>query len=339
MWLHRGDIFIGPEVPIETLLGIGFGALAIALPVTVVISWLIGRWITAQAILPLTTVTKELRRFAHGDFVPSVLETRDNSELGELVSAFNGAAAQVVAAFSERERTEQRLRLFLGEAGHEMRTPLTVVSAYLEVLENSASPDVVVAPGTLRALRGETARLRALVERVMALARMEGSDRGSTELLDVVEIAHDAVAHVTAVQPHAEVRVRAGRADVIVRADRWELEEAIRNLVDNAVRYGGETPVDVMIDVERDRVVVRVRDRGAGIAEGEREHLFRHFFRGERAAGTSGSGLGLAIVARAAERLGGEVALERSAPASTVFRFAIPVYQPSESGAAGFSVV
>ncbi len=339
IWTHRGDIFVGPEVPIENLLAIGFTALGIALPITLAISWAIGRWITAQAMLPLTTVTKELRRFADGDFVPSVLETRDHSELGELVSAFNGAAAQVVAAFSERERTEQRLRLFLGEAGHEMRTPLTVISAYLEVLERSGTPEVTVAPATLRAMRDETARLRALVERVMALARMEGSDRGRAELVDVVEIAHDAVAHVTAVQTQGQVRVRPGRADVIVLADRWELEEAIRNLVDNAVRYGDGAPVDVTIDLERDRVALRVRDRGRGIAESEREHLFRHFFRGERAAGTTGSGLGLAIVARAAERLGGEVALERAEPRRTVFRLLIPAYQPAAADGPTVSVV
>jgi two-component system, OmpR family, sensor kinase len=327
IWLHRGDVFIGPEIPIEGLLGIGLGALGIALALTAVISWTIGRWITQQAILPLTTVTKELRRFAAGDFVPSVLETRDDSELGELVEAYNGAAAQVVAAFSERERTEQHLRLFLGEAGHEMRTPITVISAYLEVLDKSGPDDVSIPPQTLQTLRSETRRLRELVERVMSLARMEGSDRGRTELVDVVEIAREAIAHVTAAH-RGDVRLIAGADDVVVRAEPWTLQEAIGNLVDNAVRYGGGTPVEVSVGLEDDAVVVRVRDRGPGVSEADRAQLFRHFFRGEQSAGTSGSGLGLAIVARAAARLGGEVALDDTAPRRTTFRLTIPAYQP-----------
>jgi signal transduction histidine kinase len=330
VWLHQGDVIIGPAIPVEGVLGIGLVTLGIGIAIAVAISWSVGRWITAQAIVPLTTVTKELRRFADGDFLPSVLETRDQSELGELVDAFNGAASQVVAAFSERERTEQHLRLFLGEAGHEMRTPLTVISAYLEVLDKSGAGDVSIPPETLQTLRGQTRRLRELVERVMALARMEGSNRARAELVDTVEIARDAIAHVTSAQP-GDVRLTSAPEDAVVLAEPWELQEAIGNLVDNAIRYGDAAPVDVSVDLEGEDVVVRVRDRGPGVSDADREQLFRHFFRGEQATGKPGSGLGLAIVARAAARLGGNVVLEDGAPQHTVFRLTIPAYQPLSS--------
>ncbi len=327
--LHQGAIFIGPSIRIETLLGIGFTALGISLAITIIVAWAIGHWITRQAIVPLTAVTEELRRFAHGDFVPSRLETRDESELGDLVDAFNAAAAQVVAAFSERERTEEHLRLFLGEAGHEMRTPLTVISAYLEVLDNGAPDGATLSAETLRTLRTETRRLRALVERVMSLARMESSDRSRSELLDVTEMAEDAIAHVTSAQG-GDVRLTSAVADVVVLAEPWALQEAIENLVDNAVRYGGGTPVDVAIAEDGDDIVVRVTDRGPGVNDADRAQLFRHFFRGEQAAGKAGSGLGLAIVARAAARLGGDVALESSAPRRTIFRLTVPRYNSHE---------
>jgi signal transduction histidine kinase len=323
--LHQGVVIIGPSVRIETLLNIGLTTLAISLAVTIIVAWAIGQWITRQAITPLTAVTHELRRFADGDFVPSRLETGDESEIGDLVDAYNGAAAQVSAAFSERERTEEHLRLFLGEAGHEMRTPLTVISAYLEVLDNGAAGGATIAPETLKTLRTETRRLRALVERVMSLARMESSDRSRSELLDVTEMAEDAIAHVKSAQG-GTVALTSSVADVVVLAEPWALQEAIENLVDNAVRYGGGTPVDVSITEDADDIVVRVTDRGPGIDDAERAQLFQHFFRGEQAAGKSGSGLGLAIVARAASRLGGSVELESSVPARTVFRLTIPRY-------------
>jgi signal transduction histidine kinase len=324
--LHEGEVIIGPVIRIENLLEIGATALVISLAITIMVAWAIGHWITRQAIVPLTAVTEELRRFGAGDFVPSTLETRDESELGELVDAFNGAAAQVMAAFSERERTEQHLRLFLGEAGHEMRTPLTVISAYLDVLGNAGPNGAVVSPETLQTLQAETRRLRALVERVMSLARMEGSDRSRSELLDVAEVAGDAVAHVTSVLG-GDVRLTSTADDVVVLAEPWTLQEAIGNLVDNAVRYGAGTPVDVSIAEEDDHVVVRVIDGGPGVSDADREQLFSHFFRGEQAAGKTGSGLGLAIVARAAARLGGAVALESSAPRRTVFRLTVPRYR------------
>lgn|GEM_PF-828082 len=323
--LHQGVVIVGPTIRIENLLEIGATTLAIALAITIGVAWAIGQWITRQAIVPLTAVTQELRRFAAGDFVPSKLETRDESELGELVDAYNAAAVQVVAAFSERERTEQHLRLFLGEAGHEMRTPLTVISAYLEVLDKGGHDGVTLSPEMLQTLRTETRRLRSLVERVMSLARMEGSDRSRSELLDVTEVAQEAIAHVTTAQG-GDVRLTSTAADVVVLAEPWALQEAIGNLVDNAVRYGRGTPVDVAIAQEDDDIVVRVSDHGPGVSESDRAQLFRHFFRGEQAAGNAGSGLGLAIVSRAAARLGGDVALESSAPQRTVFRLTIPRY-------------
>lgn len=324
VFLHRGDVFIGPATPFNHLLGVATIALVGGLLAAVVVSLAVGWWITKQALEPLTTVTSELERFASGDFQPSRLDTTDQTEFGDLVAAYNGAAAQVVAAFSERERTEQHLRLFLGEAGHEMRTPLTVISAHLEMLDTDETPNEL-RPATLRTLRAETRRLRELVERVMALARMEGGSREGAEIVDVADVAHEAVAHVIAVQP-ADVRLMTASDDVIVLAQPWELQEAIGNLVDNAIRYGGGTPVEVTIDQHDGNVVIRVCDEGPGISDADRPQLFRHFFRGDRAAGTTGSGLGLAIVARAAERLGGEITLEAAQPRNTVFRLTIPAF-------------
>jgi signal transduction histidine kinase len=327
VWLHKGAVIVGPETPLARQFQIALAAFGLAVIVSLAISWAVGRWITQQALGPLTTVTHELRRFAAGDFAPSVLETNDRTELGDLIAAYNGAAAQVVAAFSERERTAQHLRLILGEAGHEMRTPLTVISAHLEVLDRGGGQDVTIPAQALQALRGETRRLRELVERVMALARMEGSDRSGAEILDVVEVARDAIAHVTSAGP-GNVRLTHPADDAVVFGQPWELQEAIGNLVDNAVRYGANTPVDVSIELVDERVVLRVSDGGPGVSEDDRAQLFRHFFRGEHAVGTTGSGLGLAIVARAATRLGGAVELERGEPGRTTFRLTIPTYRP-----------
>jgi signal transduction histidine kinase len=322
VFVHEGVIVITPAVGIESVLEIAAALLVLAGALAIVVSWSVGRWITRQAMEPLETVTGELQRFAAGDFTPILLRTTDRSELGALVTAFNGAAAQVVAAFEEREKNEQRLRLFLGEAGHEMRTPLTVLSAYLELFDRGEG-DVVVPRAQLQTLRAETKRLRTLVERVMALARLEGSDQGRPELVDVTEVAKDAIAQVTALQP-ADVRLTASADDVLVVGEPWEVREAIGNLVDNAVRYGAGTPVDVSVALAHEEVVVRVSDGGPGISENDRRQMFRHFFRGEAAIDKTGSGLGLAIVARAAERLRGSVVLEDD-PVRTVFRLTMPV--------------
>jgi signal transduction histidine kinase len=326
--LRDGVIDVAPDDSLRAafvLYAIVFGSAEI---LSILASLAIGRTIARQAVGPLRTVTSELQRFAAGDFKPSTLETLDRSELGDLVTAYNGAAAQVAAAFSERERTERHLRLFLGEAGHEMRTPMTVISAYLDLLAATVKPDAILSPDTLLSARAQMRRLRDLVERVMALARMEGSDAGGAELIDVVEVTQEAIASVTAVRG-GTVRLTHDADDVVVRAETWALQEAIGNLIDNALVYGGGTPVDVTIAIADGAIVLRVHDGGPGIGDADRVRLFQHFFRGEAAEGTRGSGLGLAIVARAAVRLGGDVVLEDAGhPGGATFRLTIPIYQP-----------
>ncbi len=325
--LHDGAIFIGADgFDIDRIVATHLGMFGIALIVTVTLSWAVGRRITEQALTPLTMVTRELRRFAAGDFTTRVVEG-ERSELGELIEAYNGAAAQVTAAFSARERTDQHLRLLLGEAGHEMRTPLTVISAYLDVLDFAQPDDAGIRERALRMVRSETRRLRELVEHVMALARLEGNEPQDAVLIDVVEVVRDAVEH-TATMRGRSVRIIASDDDVVVRGQPWEVQEAVGNLVDNALKYGGGSDVEVTIEAPRDQVLIRVSDGGPGIGPSDRERIFGHFFRGEAAAGTPGSGLGLAIVARAAERLGGEVVLEHAGPPQrTTFCLRLPVYE------------
>ena len=325
----NGDVFVAPDLRQMRALAATFGkSFLVALALTLLAAWAIGRWITAQALAPLLAIAGELRRFAAGDFTPRVVKASDRSEIGQLVEAYDGAAAQVAAAFRERERVEEHMRRFLGEAGHEIRTPLTVISGYLDVLERAGGDAPKVRELALPTMRAETRRLRALVERLMTLARLEGADRCEPEPVDVVTSARDAIAHVTAARG-GTVRLHAA-GDHVVLAEPAEIYEAIVNLVDNAVKYGGGAPADVTISGDDGGTVVRVSDRGPGIGDADRARLFERFFRGEAAHGIDGSGLGLAIVARAAERSHGTVALESSAPGATTFRLAFPPYRAPE---------
>lgn len=320
------DAFIAPDLrqvaAILTLVGWSF---PIALVLTLFAAWAIGRWIAAQAVAPLIAIAGEMRRFAAGDFTPRVLAARDRSEIGDLVTAYNGAAAQVAAAFEERARVEQHMRRFLGEAGHEMRTPLTVISGYLDVLERGGYDSPNVRLLALPTMRVETRRLRALVERLMTLARLEGDHRGHAEIVDVVVTAQDAIAETTAARG-GTVRLHAD-GDHVVFAEPTEVYEAIINLIDNALKYGAGSPVDVVIDGDENGTTVRVTDHGPGITEADRARLFERFFRGEAANGIEGSGLGLAIVARAAERSRGTVTLESHDPGWTTFRLTFPPFR------------
>jgi two-component system OmpR family sensor kinase len=323
------EIFIAPDLRvIEPAVKTYLASLAVSVVLALVLAWLLARWITAQAIAPLITVTGELRRFASGDFTQRPVTTSDRSELGELIAAYNGATAQVESAFAERMRLEEQMRRFIADAGHELRTPLTVISGFIDVLARGGDDDPEIRERALRTLKTETHRMRRLVERLMALARLERPERTNVETVDVVEIARDAAAQVGAAR-RRDVEVRAGGANALVLGDPGELHEAIGNLVDNALKYGAGSPVTVDVSGDGEHVLVAVRDHGPGIPAREQPHVFERFFRGQDVSDVEGTGLGLAIVERAAARGGGSVRLQSGPDTGTAFTLVLPAYAPA----------
>ncbi len=240
------------------------------------------------------------------------------------------ATAHVAAAFEERERAERGMRRFLADAGHELRTPLTIVTAYVDVLRKGGHEDANVRAQAFATLTSETQRMRRLVDRLVALARLEQPETTQPVVVDIGALAHDVVAAIgTARGGNVTCEVESG---TFVLADPADVHEAIGNLVDNALKYGAGTPVRVAVKHERDAVVVRVGDGGPGIAPEDREKIFERFYRGAGRPDVEGSGLGLAIAARAAKRAGGELTLERSAPGATVFTLRLPLHVPASVG-------
>ena len=322
-----GAVLIAPDLRrLSPAVHIYLASLAVSVVLAIALAWVVARWLAFQAIAPLTTVTRELRRFAGGDLTPRALTTRDRGELGELIAAYNGAAAQVSSALDERLRVEEQMRRFVADAGHELRTPLTAISGFVDVLQRGGIADQAIRERAFRTLRAETRRMRRLVERLMALARLDRPEVVAPETVDVAEIASDAVAEVVAAR-RGDVRLQcADAAGLLVTADPGDVHEAIGNLVDNAVKYGAGSVVTVDVARDGEDVLVRVHDRGPGIPTAERAHVFERFFRGDATGGVEGSGLGLAIVHRAVERSGGSVTFDCDA-GGTTFELRFPARQ------------
>jgi two-component system OmpR family sensor kinase len=290
-------------------------------------SWALGRRIAARAVQPLDAIRGELERFGRGDFSPRPVAATNSVDLDALVRAYNSAAAQVAKAFAERQRVERDMRDFLADAGHQMRTPLTVISGSLDALSGPGARDEALREITYPLMHVQAARLRRLVERVMKLAGLERDEPALAEVVDVTDVAREVIGAVTA-PAGAKAVLRGAGAFAYVWADPGEIYDAIANLVENAAKYGRGTAW-IEVTNERGTVVVRVSDDGDGIAPSDRARLFQRFFRGQNTLGVEGTGLGLAIAKRAVERADGTLILESSDHQGSTFRIAIPAFQES----------
>jgi signal transduction histidine kinase len=286
-------------------------------------AWFMGRFITGQALRPLVETTEALNRFASGDFTPREIVTSDRSEIGELVTAYNGAAAQVSAAFEERKNVELQMRQFVADAGHELRTPLTVVMGFIDVLRRRTVADPATSSRIYDTMLTESRRMRALIDKLIALARLENPQRRETAPVDVADVAERVVMAMQALQSKPRITLAAEHG-VVISGDAHELHEVIANLVENALKYAPLSPVEVKVRNESGQAIVEVIDRGPGLSEEERGRVFDRFYRGENRGDAEGSGLGLAIVKRAVERAGGEVSLESGPGLGCRFTIRLP---------------
>ena len=212
-------------------------------------------------------------------------------------------------------RKNEQHDAFLNAVTHELKTPVASIKLYLETLERREVPEAKRRE-FYRIMLDDSNRLMGTIEQVLEASGVGNrNDRGRHEvamtdvLADCVQMAQQRH-HLEADRLHVENRLPTGDL-AIVRGDAQELKSAVSNLLENAIKYSGGD-IKVTIELERltpQRVAVRVRDQGMGIAEAELKRIFGRFYRipGVISQKVKGTGLGLFIVRSVAKRHGGRV--------------------------------
>lgn len=275
-------------------------ALAIGAAVTTLLAAFLGLWTSRRLLRPLSRVAD-----AAGEIASGGLDTRmppeDDPDLARLASSFNDMADAVQA------RIEREAR-FASDVSHELRSPITALSAAIEVLDGRRDdlPD-----RSQQALDVVVTQVRRFDQMVMDLLELSRLDAGSTELhQEEVDIA-DLITRITARYGFAGVPIEIGqRVPATVLLDKLRFERVLANLLDNADKHGGG-PTRVLVEPSgRGRIALAVEDAGPGVARSERARIFERFARGSAARHRVGTGLGLALVAEHAQAHGGEAWVE-----------------------------
>jgi two-component system phosphate regulon sensor histidine kinase PhoR len=196
---------------------------------------------------------------------------------------------------------------FVANASHELRTPLAAIIGYVETLaEDDAKVDPATATRFLQTVLREARRMESLVTDLMSLSQVEAEKHDvPTEPVDLVSLVRQVAGEATALAGKDRVALSLPASPLAMPGDRAQLEQLVRNLIDNALKYGGvEEPVDVGLSGGDDGIVLTVRDHGPGIAPEHLPHLTRRFYRADpgRSRASGGTGLGLAIVKHIVER-------------------------------------
>jgi two-component system, OmpR family, sensor kinase len=318
-----------------TLAGDGsIGALIVALPLTDVRGTLarligveilvgiavlaaagaIGSWLVRLGLKPLVEIEETAARIAAGDLTERVARSDDHTEVGQLGGALNVMLARIEAAFDERRASEaalrtseERLRRFVSDASHELRTPVASVRAYAELFRRGGDRHPEDLPRLMARIESEAARMGVLVEDLLLLTRLDQGRPLEMAPVDLGALAADSVEAARTIDPDRPLTLEV-EGSVEVMGDRDRLRQVTDNLLANVRTH---TPAgagaSVTVRLAGGRAIIEVADTGPGIDPVDTEHIFERFFRSDlsRARDRGGSGLGLSIVAAIAAAHGG----------------------------------
>ncbi|TDB96743.1 HAMP domain-containing histidine kinase [Actinomadura sp. 7K534] len=288
-----------------------FGALAVA--------GLVGWVIAGRVLAPIRLVRQTADQIGESDLTRR-LAVRGNDDVAALASTFNRMLDRLESAFAAQRR-------FLDDAGHELRTPITVIRGNLELMDD----DPAEREETRALLMEELDRMNRMVNDLIMLAKADRPDFLTVGEVDLADLTVDVVAKSRGL---GDRRWRVGAvAEVRVLGDAQRLTQALMQLASNAVRHTGDgDTIEVGSAVRDGAVLLWVRDDGPGVAPPDAERIFERFVRGDReprpaggAGPGDGAGLGLAIVASIARAHDGTAHVESPPDGGARFVLTLPL--------------
>jgi signal transduction histidine kinase len=274
--------------------------LACGAPVIVAVVAAATYWLVRRSLQSVDAIRVRVAEISTSDLAERVPVPASHDEIAALAVTMNEMLSRIEAG----HRAQQR---FLGDASHELRSPLTTIISGLEVAE--AHPDLLDAELAVNTLLPEAHRMHTLIEDLLLLARADEQSlirhKGEVALDDLAE------AEAARVRREARCEIHTDIQPVRFTGDSVAMSRVVRNLVDNSVRHAVSC-VTIEVSSHQGTAVLTVSDDGPGIAAAERSRVFERFVRldADRARSGGGAGLGLAIVAEVVAAHGGTVTVD-----------------------------
>ena len=328
--IKSGDSPIGAIYLIETIDSIDKTISFITLnllTVSILISVLVGMlslgmsFIVTSPIDEFIAVAKEISK---GNFDKKI-KVKGHNEFAQMAETLNYMTTELADL-------EEKRRKFVSDVSHELKTPLATIKLICDSIVDTPDPDVEMLLEFLNDLSNEVDRLTRIVERLLALTKMD-SCKNVAKLVpvDMAAMIHAIVRNLTPKATEKGIVLYSNLTSDIkeeVMLDYDKIWEAIYNIIDNAIKYSPENGfVKVSLLKDGKFAVVRVEDNGPGIPESEKDKIFERFYRldDSRARDTGGTGLGLAIAKEAVLMHGGTIEVTSEGEMGSTFSIYLPV--------------
>lgn len=275
-------------------------------------------WVGRLGLRPIAEVTEVADSIAAGARSRRVTSARSGTEAGHLARAFN-------VMLDEQDALEVRLRQFVADASHELRTPVSAIQGFVELWRQGHLRQGQPFEDAVRRIGQESARMARLVEDLLMLARLDEGHAVDCNPVDLVSLVDEVVLDAASTHPSRCIQTEThGR--VIVRGDKDALRRIISNLIINALVHTPSTAsITVRVASLPNEASLEVADTGAGMGVESAPHAFDRFWRADISRSRPGSGLGLPLVAAIVAAHRGQVKMDTKAGQGTVVRVVLPI--------------
>lgn len=281
----------------------------------------------------LMQISRKLADILAQDSAESVMAFTDNAALKELISQLNRLLLdrqQLKADFKETEASSKKM---LSNISHDIKTPLTVILGYLEILRIDSPEDEA-----LKKIEGKANQVMELINEFFTLAKLEAGDmKLKSERLDLCELCRKNILdfYDILIQKEFEVEIFIPEQSIFIEGDESAINRILFNLISNAVHYGNSGKyIGLSLKENADgSAAVDITDKGKGIDREAARHIFERLYTMEdsRSRSVQGNGLGLTIAKSLALTLGGDILLQSEPDVRTVFTLILPVSRERNS--------
>jgi two-component system OmpR family sensor kinase len=277
----------------------------------------------------LATVEATAERIAEGDLTARLPDVKPNTEVGRLVNTLNTMLARIEESFAARVESESKLRRFVADASHELRTPITAIRGFAELHRQGAVTGDANTKELIGRIEGESKRMGSLVEDLLLLARLDQSREMKAEPVNLSKLVADVVASARAAGPNHKVNFDEPVEEIYALGDNDRIHQVVANLLANSRTHTPSgTTIDVSIVQSEDGVRIRIADNGPGLSKQDQERIFERFYRADSSRvrqDGEGTGLGLSIVDAVMRAHAGQVSVESELGKGAAFTLFFPL--------------
>lgn len=305
---------------LTTVVAVAVAIISLALAL---VTW----WVLRLGIAPIKRMTGSAEAIADGNLSERLSDVDQRNEAGRLGHALNTMLGRIETSFIERARAEDKLRQFIADASHELRTPATTIRGYAELYQAGGLTDKAQLDDAMRRTEQESQRMSRLITDMLNLAKLDRDPTLSTRPIDVASLVLDTVADAQVTHPARSISTEVPDAPLIVEGDEDLLRQALANIVGNAIVHTGpDESVTVNLLRSGSKVVATVTDDGEGMAPDVVSRITERFYRADpsRSRHQGGSGLGLAIADSIVDAHGGSLEIASSPGHGTTVSISLP---------------